>query len=178
MMGCRHPPDSQHPGARGRYSLWLAAALGSLALAASPAARAFVRCRVSASGVAFGIYDPSSSSPLASTGSVTTTCTLFGRRSVTVGLTSSLSTGSSGSYVNRTMRSGASALLYNLYLDWNDTQIAGDGTAGTFTGGAMLSLTGSNRVGRWTEPLYGLMPARQDVPPGIYADTIVVTVNY
>jgi spore coat protein U-like protein len=80
-----------------------------------------------------------------------------------------LSTGSSGSYAARTLRSGAFELPYNLYLDAARTQVWGDGSAGTFT-----DSPNPGNVTR-TIPVYGRIPPLQDAAAGTYSDTIVVT---
>lgn len=152
--------------------------LTGLLCAVSPAVHAAVICRVRTTPVRFGIYDPLSMSATLSTGTVVTTCRLRGRLATQVTVTSSLTAGSSGDYLNRTMRLGGNSLIYNLYLDAADTQIAGDGTGGSSTASATLALTLFNSRQRWRETLYGSMPASQDAAPGTYTDSIVVTINY
>jgi len=155
-----------------------AALLGLLSLLAAPLAHAAVSCTVSATGPAFGIYNPLSGTPTYANGTVTATCTLLSGGTTTVNLVSSYSTGSSGIYSNRTMVSGASLLNYNIYFDAAYSQIRGNGTGGSQTGSASLTLTPGNRTGQAQGTLYGRIPAGQDVPAGSYLDTIVVTVTY
>ena len=86
-----------------------------------------------------------------------------------------LSTGSSGTYAQRTLRNGPSVLEYNLYTDVARTQILGDGSGGSsritrsFT--ALLSVD-------QTITVYGRIRSGQNVPAGSYSDTIIVTVTY
>lgn len=143
-------------------------------------AHAAATCTVSATGPAFGIYDPLKPTPTFANGSVTATCTLNSGRSQTVTLVSSYSAGNSGNFSSRSMLSGASVLSYNLYYDDAYTQIRGDGTGGSLTGSASLTLTRSNPTQTLTPPsvIYGRIPAGQDVPAGSYSDTIVITVTY
>ncbi len=130
-------------------------------------------CTTSASGVAFGSYDPFSASPSTSSGSVTVDCTL------SVALAGSydiaLSTGASGSYASRQMAKGASRLNYNLYTSPALTQIWGDNTGGTTSVNkgfaALLFFSQSTSI-------YARIPAGQNVAAGPYSDTIVVTVTY
>ena len=159
-----------------RHAFAFALALG---LACLPvAAIAAVSCTVSAVGVAFGTYNPLSATPTYANGSVQATCTLTGTTSTTVTLTSSYSAGASGNFGLRTMLSGANTLGYNLYYDAAYTQVRGDGTGGSQTGGATLNLTRTSPTQTASGTIYGRIPAGQDVAAGSYADTIVVTVTY
>ena len=103
-------------------------------LALSPNARAAVTftCTVSATGIAFGNYNPLNPTGDSAVGSWSVICNALGSGSATVAGTLSLSTGSSGSYAARTMKSGTRALQYNIYLTPTHTQVIGDGSAGTF----------------------------------------------
>ncbi|HYM36274.1 MAG TPA: spore coat protein U domain-containing protein, partial [Steroidobacteraceae bacterium] len=74
---------------------------------------AAVTCTVSATAVAFGTYNPLNASPTVTTGTVTASCTLISGGNTSVNLVSSYSTGSSGTYAARTMKSGTNALSYN-----------------------------------------------------------------
>lgn len=134
-------------------------------------------CTVSASGIVFGNYNPLSPTGDSAVGSWNVTCNAIGSGSATVAGTLTLSTGSSGSYAARTMKSGPQALQYNIFTSPSHTQVIGDGSAGTFalsdagtvTAGQVYQITGS---------LYGFMPPSQDVAAGTYTDSIVVTVTY
>lgn len=132
-------------------------------------------CSATASGVAFGTYDPTSPAALAATGTVSVTCQLVtGSNSVSI----QLSTGASNSFANRTLLSGANALNYNLYVNAANTTVWGDGTGSTqaqtlgINAGLVQITVAANAT------VYGLMPALQNPFPGAYADTITVTVNY
>jgi spore coat protein U-like protein len=141
-------------------------------------AGAAVTCTVSATGPAFGTYNPLSAAPLLANGQVTASCTLTGNTSTTASLVSSYSIGSGTSYAARNMVSGTSLLGYNLYYDAAYAQIRGDGTGGSQTGGATFNLTRTNPTQSTTSVIYGRIPANQDVAPGSYLDTIVITVTY
>ena len=129
------------------------------------------QCTASASGVAFGIYDPLSPTALASTATVSVSCSLVATAS---DITIDLRTGASGSYASRSLLNGPSSLSYNLYQDSAHTQIWGNGTGGS-TEFAGKVTPGKPSV---SATVYGLLPASQDVAPGSYTDTITVTVNY
>jgi spore coat protein U-like protein len=147
-------------------------------LLVAPAAHAVVSCTVSATGPNFGIYNPLSASPTLSNGSVTATCTRVSGGTQSVTLTSSYSIGSGSSYAARTLRSGTNILNYNLFYDAAFTQIRGDGTGGSQQGGATLTVSRGTPTATATSVIYGRIPAGQDVAPGVYTDTIVVTITY
>lgn len=151
---------------------------GVLSLFATTDAKAQVTCSVSATGPNFGIYNPLTAAPTLANGTVSASCTLVGNTNTTVNLTSSYSIGSGTSYSLRTMGSGANILNYNLFYDAAFTQIRGNGTGGSLTGAATFALTRTRRTQSTTSVIYGRIPAGQDVAPGTYTDTIVVTVVY
>jgi spore coat protein U-like protein len=145
--------------------------LAALMLLAPAAAQ--TACTVSASGVAFGVYNPFSATATDATGTVTLSCSIA---SGLGGYNIALGTGGSGSYAGRRMSSGSSILHYQLYLDAAHSQIWGDGTGGSsIVAGAdnipLLSGTSIRQV-------YGRIAARQVASPGPYTDVIVVTVTY
>jgi spore coat protein U-like protein len=148
-------------------------------LAPMPNAQAAVTftCTVSATGVAFGTYNPLNAAGDSAVGSWTVICNAIGSGSATVAGTLTLSTGSSGNYASRTMLSGTHALKYNIYLTSGHTQVIGDGSAGTFAPSDSGTVT-AGQVYQVTGSMYGFMPALQDVPAGNYTDSIIVTVTY
>ena len=151
--------------------------LGSALILARPA-QALVTCTASATGVAFGIYDPLNATPAVSTGSISVTCTLLSGGGTTVAVQADLSTGTSGSYATRTMLSAINVLNYNLYLSTAYTQVWGDGTNGTFSGFSSLRVTPGRPTNAVSLTMYGLVPASQDPRPGTFIDTIIVTITY
>ncbi len=134
----------------------------ALGLAAAAPAGAVV-CTVTPQAVSFGNYDPLSPSALNGAGNINVTCDML------VPFTVSLSAGNSGTFTERRMTAGAANLAYNLYSDVLRTVVWGDGV-----GAANVSGTGTNV----DLPVYGRMPALQNVAVGSYADTITVTVTY
>ena len=156
---------------------WITIAL-SLCFAGRIEAATIVNCTASASGIAFGIYNPLSATGTASTGTIRVNCTGSGTGAATVTLNVTLSTGLSGSYATRKMFSGSNPLNYNIYWSSAYNQIVGDGSGGSFAGSTApftVRAGGSNFA---TGTLYGLIPASQDVAPGGYNDVITVTVTY
>lgn len=137
-----------------------AAACALVALAAAPAGAA--TCSVSPQGVSFGNYDSLNPAPLDGVGNIHVSC------DTTVSFTVALGPGS-GSVDQRRMISGADQLEYNLYTNSSRTLVWGDGISGSD-----VSVTGETV----DLPVYGRIPARQNVPAKIYADAVTVTISY
>jgi spore coat protein U-like protein len=153
-------------------------AMALMALWAPVHAATTVNCTASATGIAFGIYNPLSVAANSSTGTLRVTCNGSGTGSANVTVNVTLSTGLSGTYATRKMFSGVNVLNYNIYWSNAFNQIVGDGTGGSFAGvaGPFQVQAGGNSV--VTGTFFGLIPASQDVAPGGYSDVITVTVTY
>ena len=164
---------SRSPMTWSRIAVALVASTGALPCMAA------TTCTTSATGVAFGLYNPLSGTPNNTTGTVSVSCQLVGSLFDRVDYSVALSTGSSGSFANRTLRSGANPINYNLFADAARTRIWG------VNGGATTARSGSMTL-FWFAPtaqndltIYGSIPAAQyNAVPGSYTDTIVVTVTY
>jgi spore coat protein U-like protein len=154
-----------------------AAALGVLVSDLAHAA-GVATCGVAATGPAFGVYNPLNASPTLSNGVTTITCTWVSGGAVNVNLTWTYGPGSSGQVNNRKLVSGANQLPYNFYFDAAFTQLAGDGTLGSIAGSGTLKVRKNAPTAQLQQTLYGRILAGQDVAPGGYLDTILVTVNY
>lgn len=122
-------------------------------------------------GVSFGGYDVFGSAPLDSAGSITLRCTDVGLGD-TVLVT--LSKGASATYFPREMTHPRTPLAYDLYLDAARTAVWGDGTGGSSAYGPVQPSDGVDLV----LPVYGRVPARQNVVAGSYSDTLVVTIQF
>ena len=71
----------------------------------------------------------------------------------------------------RNLINGGSILSYNLFSNPSRSQVIGDGTSGSTT------LTRDvYRANPWDVTLYGRIPALQVIPPGLYSDSLVVTI--
>jgi spore coat protein U-like protein len=138
--------------------------LACVLVIAVPVARS-ANCTVSTSGLNFGTYDVFSSVNDDITATITVNCTKNRAYSI------SLSSGS-GTFGSRTLTGTAGALTYNLFLDATHLTIWGDGSSGTgtFSGTATGASIGT--------PVYGRIPARQNVHVGAYSDLITVTVTF
>jgi len=157
-----------------RSSSRTALACGVLALLAAGRAHALVSsCTVSASGVAFGIYDPTVATATFSSGTIGVNCVVSGSTGHNP-VTIALDTGSSGNFISRTMLNGTDVLNYNLYIDAAYTLVWGDGSG--------LSLTNTQFVtpGKpsFSATVYGMIPALQTPGSGTFSDTITVTVSF
>jgi spore coat protein U-like protein len=69
-------------------------------------------------------------------------------------------------------------LDYNLYYDAGYTEIRGNGTGGSQTGGATFTLTPGAPTQSTSDTMYGRMPAGQNAAVGTYSDSIMVTITY
>lgn len=164
-----------------RLAWVLSACLWACAAHAGPPA-----CTLSTTGLAFGTYSPTSGTAVTANGSINFACTYTGT-GFTADLT--ISAGNSGSYTARTLKMGTQSLNYNIYVNAADTEIFGGGTgsgeAGTYyyylcyPGGTVSCSGGGGQSGaQYVAPMYGLLPASQDVSAGTYSDTIVVTLTF
>lgn len=158
-----------------RLSAMFFTGLPAIGIAApSPAlACTLCSCTATATNIAFGTYDPTSSAPSDTSGTVTVNCTglvsLFGSVDI------ASSAGSSGNAAQRTLRQGTNTLNYNLYVNAARTIVFGDGSAGTQT--ITTPLNGLLIFGQ-SAFIYGRMPARQWGGAGSYSDTVVITISY
>jgi spore coat protein U-like protein len=151
----------------------------SLSLPAS--ALCLCTCTVSATGIAFGAYNPFSSPNVDATGSVTFSCS--GALSVgPVPYTIYLSPGHSGNVLARVMDNTGDTgfhLNYNMYTGNPDGGVIwGDGSGGTFISGTLsVPLLGSDSD---TYTIYGRIPGgtQPTAHVGNYLDTITVTVTF
>jgi spore coat protein U-like protein len=125
-------------------------------------------CAILASNLSFGLYDPTATTATSGSTNLGLTCT--NGTPYDVGLDEGV--GAGATVALRKMNAGGSNnLTYSLYSDsahtsvWGET-VGADTVAGTGAGVAQ-SLT-----------VYGLIPAQQTVQPGVFTDTITVTVTY
>ena len=122
-------------------------------------------CSASATSLGFGTY---TGLVVSASSTVSVTCT--NTTAYTVSLSAGLATGAT--VTTRKMTGPASALLaYALFRDAGHTLNWGV-TAGTDT----VAGTGNGSAQPIT--VYGQIPTAQYVAPGVYADTITVTVTY
>lgn len=153
------------------------------ALVLCPAPARALSCTAAVPPLAFGTYNVFSASPLNSGGTVTVTCSsllsIFVSFDVTLSAGSSGTIGSSGGGGNsaRTMTNGAATLAYQVYVDSARSRVWGSSSqrSSQFTGGYLLDILFPVVT---SFDFYAQIPARQNVPPGLYTDMLVVTVTY
>jgi spore coat protein U domain-containing protein, fimbrial subunit CupE1/2/3/6 len=139
----------------------------------SGSATAF-NCNVNATGVNFGGYDVFSSTPRDATGSIQVDCNIPAKNPhAPLMVTISISPGNSGLFAQRTLQGPGSVLNYNLYTSPSFSTVWGDGSSGSDYQTVFVT-----RESPWTGIIYGRIPARQNVPAGIYDDLLIVTVEW
>lgn len=157
-----HPENAAYPQVRSSRSLltcfWLA---GTVVFMIS--LQLFATCSVDTQSVNFGSYDSFTSQNLEGVGNISVTCSAS--TSYTIGLSQG-----NGSYAARLMTNGSSKLVYNLYTSLTQTAVWGDGTSGT----ALVEGSGTTM----SYPVYGIIPAEQTPPVGVYSDAVTVTVTF
>jgi spore coat protein U-like protein len=173
------PPPLRHNAPRRRTGLL--ALLALMLCAGIDQVHAAVDCSIASISLNFGAYDPALTAPDDSVGSVTLTCRHISGGADRVNYTVTLSNGQYGtSAATRAMGAGAKRLGYNVFTDPARTQAWGTGTGGTvIASGAMTVGPGNgNNVKTVVHSVYGRIPQLQDVAPGIYADTLLVTLTF
>jgi spore coat protein U-like protein len=126
---------------------------------------------VTATPLSFGNYAGGSSSTASAT--ITIACGI--PLELLPNFTITLSAGNSGAASARYLNQAGNHLNYNIYTTSGYSTVWGDGNNGTIAvtyNGVLLQL-GSTQL-----TAYGKAPAGQFVTPGMYTDTIMVTVTY
>lgn len=166
---------AMHPKHRPPCARRLLHALVAVATLAAAGASQAAGCSVTASSLLFGPYDTLSLVPVDSVGTLTVSC--IGTPGEAVSYRIGLGAGGSGNPAARRLRGpGAWALDYNLFTNGARTLVWGDGAAGSLLVADTLSLTGGAR--QRSHPVYGRIYPRQNVGPGAYGDTLVVTLEF
>lgn len=136
-------------------------------------------CKVSATDINFGAYDPvnaNSTTALPSTGGVTVSCVKGTVATVSLDQGKNAGSGSTCTAPARQMKDAAGDLLgYTISQDSSSTTTWGC-TAGTAQSFTSTSLTPAAGNGSYTT--YGSIPAGQDVNVGSYSDVVTVSVAF
>lgn len=156
-----------------RLARLLAALFGLLACGGAIAGHT---CVVLSLPVSFGLYDPLSAGALDGTGQVNVTCTLLVGTSDSVAYTVALSAGGAGSFAPRRMSGVGGTLNYNLYRDASRTLVWGDGASGTVTRADSYTLGLVPELRSYV--VYGRIDSGQGPGAGVYADAVMVTVDF
>lgn len=130
-------------------------------------------CVIDASGgLDFGPYDPVTANAVADldgAGNISVTCTSGATVDITLGQGDNADTGSTaGAPLRRLNDGGTNFLDYNLYTSGARTTVWEDVTGVGYTGVGTAELV----------PVFGRIPAGQNVPSGSYADTVLATVTF
>ncbi len=148
--------------------LWMRLLLAvGLLLMLSPA-EAQMTCVVRTRTLNFGTYNAGTAPPVDVTGRVIVRC----RRMPFTPYTILMGPGGSGDATNRALFNATNQLLYNFFTDPARTIIWGDGTGGTGV------VTGLPPPRRQRFDIYGRVFGSQNVPAGVYGDTVDVTVLF
>jgi len=124
-------------------------------------------CKIVASDLAFGNYDPLLAVPTDGASTVMVTCTLD--TGYLIGLNRGI--GAGATVAARKLTSNGDLLNYSLYQDAARSRVWGE-TAGTDT------VAGIGTGAPVEYQVYGRIPARQSVKRGTYIDTITVSVTF
>lgn len=135
-----------------------------------PAKSAHASCSLGAAAVAFGTYNPLSTAPTDTIGSLIYQCN---QKAHNIMIT--LSRGSGTSFATRRMLNGSQQLFYNLYRDSGRSIIWGDGGGGTQ---AFFIVNPQPNNTDLSLPIFGRIPAGQSVRAGTYADTLTITLTF
>jgi spore coat protein U-like protein len=139
-------------------------------------------CTISVAGdLDFGAYDPlvanASANKTGST-SLTLTCTRGSGSTINLSSSTNFGTGIAG---KRAMTNGTSALSYDLFFP---TAVGASATATTTpwgdgtTSGSGFAVPAAASIAARTVTVFGSIPAGQDASTGVYADSVVATVNF
>lgn len=129
-------------------------------------------CTVSGALLNFGNgIDPLAASlPIDASSTLSVQCT--NTTPYAVSLDAGTHAGGATSFGTRAVANGVHTLGYQLYLNAGRTTVWGDGTGGSSTS----SGTGTGSTQSLT--IYGRMPSLSGAVPGVYADTVTVTITY
>ena len=141
-----------------------------------PLAQGLTLCSASSTGVTFGNYNLGNPAPADVMGNVQVSCSLIAASSAPVAYDILLGSGGSSSYAARQAGIGPSRLQYNLYTSATHSAIWGDGTGGSAKVSDAYQLGQTTVVRNYA--IYARAPAGQNIPAGLYTDTISVIVNY
>ena len=157
----------------------LRAVAGGLAWAVTMPALAVATCSVSTTPMAFSTYDTLSNSASQISATLTMSCVIALAPLAVIPYTISLGTsGTSGTMSRQLAGPLGSRLQYNLYIDSSRSTVWGNGSGGTQTVASSVSPGTLGVAAARSHSIYGAIPPRQAVRPGVYADGILVTVDY
>jgi spore coat protein U-like protein len=163
------------------FASWHRRALVSLLLAAAAGGASAVTCTLSTAGLAFPAYSVFNAAATNGNATISLTCSLDASDNppLTVSYVMSLSTGSSNSYVQRTLKIPTDQLGYNIYTSNTYSTVWGNGNGGSSSQSGSLMLTSGQPRRTENKTAFGRIPPLQDVSvSNNYVDNITVTVTY
>jgi len=163
---------------RPRFVAALAVSVAALAAGEARAANPLgTNCTLpSSTALAFGTYNPVSTSPTTAIASVVVTCSAIVSVATNITFVLTLNAGSSGSVTNRTMIGSSNNLPYNVYESASYTTVW-DNTVGV-SGVVALPGIGVLASNSATVYGYGRILAAQPVAAGLYTDSLTITVTF
>ena len=160
--------DDRNPLRICMQPLWMRLLLAVGLLLTLSLAEAQMNCMVRTRALNFGTYNGGTLPPVDVTGRVRVRCNGMPFTPYTI----LMGPGGSGDATNRALFNATNQLLYNLFTDPARTIIWGDGTGGTGV------VTGLPPPRNQRFDIYGRVFGSQNVPAGVYGDTIDVTVLF
>ncbi len=149
--------------------------LAAVLIVAGASGAGAVTCSVASAGLSFGQYNPFRGAPNDSVGTITLSCS--GASGTDVAYVVRIGPGASGTPTARVMRSASGwSLGYNLYTDPARSLVWGDGTGGTRVVADAFTLGGMGQTRRYQ--VFGRTFERQNVAPGVYSDSLVLSVEF
>jgi len=143
----------------------------SISLPMAVSATVIAGCLMLPAPLSFGNYDPTATNATTASTPISLTCTPGTSAKVT--LDAGLNAGGSTAFSSRSLKFLTSSLPYQIYTDNGHSTVWGDGVTGT-TGAPTVTGTGLPS----TLTAYGVIPAGSLVSPGVYLDTVAVTVTF
>lgn len=129
------------------------------------------QCNITATPLNFGIYDTLDPVPVTSTATLSIACKNPSKIAVMV--TVQLSSGNSGNFTQRNLAStNGDLLLYNVYTDATLSTIFGDDSSGSSGSPSRMV----DKFTPWDITLYAQLIPLQNVPVGLYSDTLTATI--
>ena len=126
-------------------------------------------CNITATNIDFGQIGLTSGQ-VSANGNIGVTCSAG--TAYTISLNNGTAAGATAGARKMTRDGGTETLTYGLYIDPTHNIAWGDGTGGA----TVMMGTGDGVAHQF--PVYGMVPPQPGAAPGVYRDTIIVTITY
>ena len=127
-------------------------------------------CTLQTNPLVFGSYDTTAASDLTASTTVEVLCNGLSN-AYTISMSTGL--GANATFAARQLTAAGQSINYSIYTNANTSNVWGDGTSTT----SIVSGSGTTGVVR-SYPVYGKIFNNQPAAPGIYSDTVTVTLSY